>query len=85
MAAKTRFGLEGFGVRRAGSFANKILRLFLKVNPKWLRDSLQRSFAVEALHRPFAVSTPRDHDVQAKARNFERSAELRSYSVEARP
>lgn len=85
MAAKTRFGLEGFGVRRAGSFAGKILRLILKVNPKWLRDSLLRSFAVEALYRPFAISTARDHDVEAGARTFERSAELRSYSVEARP
>ncbi len=69
MTARTRFGLEGYGVRRVGSFLAKTLSqpvLVLEVNPKWLRNSEPRSFEVEALARSFARDSLRIFDVEAK-------------------
>ncbi len=69
MTARTRFGLEGYGVRRVGAFFGKTLSqpvLDLTVNPKWLRKSELRSFLVDALARSFARASDRIFDAQAK-------------------
>ena len=69
MAARTRFGVDGYGVRRAGSFFGKTLAqpvLDLTVNPKWLRYAVERSFSVSALARIFRGSKSRSFERQAK-------------------
>ncbi len=56
MAAKTRLGFEGYGVRRAGAFSGKTgPALELSINPKWLRSALPRKFTVSAQLRNFSV------------------------------
>lgn len=86
MAAKTRFGLEGYGVRRAGSFAGKILLLRLVLNPKWLRPSSDRVFGVEALPRGFSPVTDRaPFSEQSLPRTFAISALPRTFAVQGKP
>jgi hypothetical protein len=55
MAAKTRFGLEAFGVRRAGSFAGKAVEAppAFVVTGRIFKDAGGRTFAAPARERTF--------------------------------
>jgi hypothetical protein len=68
MAARTRLGADGYGVRRAGSFGGKTgPELDLTINPKWFRPAAIREFDMIARPRPFATGARlRSFDGQGK-------------------
>lgn len=64
----TRLGFEGYGVRRAGSFAGKALQQVtpeLRVNMRFLQFST-RSHAIDARPRRFLRAGSRRFEVQGK-------------------